>query len=244
MNEDSVPMTNGSEPNAEKPAMLVELSSLAKAAAGILTAMKPEVNLSSASSAENQSEMSMPSSSPQEDGVANQTTENVTKLKKGKKTMKTKSKAEKKLTMKRLLVRLDKVKTFERLIQKLDRWLADEKDVDRRTQLQNLRNRFQSTYDSQVIARALAEALAESNYVPPKKNFSGTSQLEHGRQVWIKAKFAEAYTLSMPKEQLDNLFVDKVVGGKVVVTVGDPNEAVAIRFPVSKMSLQVTKDAT
>lgn len=243
--------TVGVSPSAGKSASIVDLTSLASATAHILTALQSEEELP-AVSAESPSKTSENSSSVQVNVQASLTTEVVTTpeivvevTKTKEKIMKTKKpKAEKKMTVARMLQRLDKVQTFKRLSVKMTRWLEDEKDEARKADLTALRARFDAIISAQEDLYTATLGLQNLNYVPPKKNFSGTMQLEKGRHVWVKPKFAEAYTVAFGgTDAMENLFVDQTVGGKVVVSVGTPDEVVAFKLPIPKLHLQVTPNA-
>ncbi len=79
--------------------------------------------------------------------------------------------------------------------------------------------------------------LHEAGWVPPTGKPSVVSFVVD-KQVWLKQdKLSQYIEMGFTTDQLDNLFVKKIVGGKVVVSAGRNGKH---SFPVSKVDLQVS----
>jgi hypothetical protein len=145
----------------------------------------------------------------------------------------------------KMLARLERDQNFARLSATVGNWLGNEaENSGNKETLSKLVAELKEGETRRQLIVTLAQNLKDKNYVPPKKVVQGQLNLEHGRQIWLKPKFIEQYTAVLSPDALENLFVDKVDGGKVVVSVGNPDkEPVTIKHLVPKIALRVTQAA-
>jgi hypothetical protein len=89
--------------------------------------------------------------------------------------------------------------------------------------------------------KAELEKLHRSEWEPPKLSGGQALPIVAGTQVWIaplhRAEYAEVFDA---KDLDERLFVDKVVGGKMVVRIGDAKNP-KTRFFVAKSHITTTK---
>jgi hypothetical protein len=145
------------------------------------------------------------------------------------------------MAMQKLELRLTRTQLFDRLVERIGRWIADEaENSPNREALVALQQRCKTIKDTQAQLLADVQQLREKGYVPPKK--VPTVSLDHGRHVWIKPKYVTQFQAVLDQTALNNLYIDKVVGSKVVVSVGNPaTEPVTIKHLISKLQIAVTE---
>jgi hypothetical protein len=144
-------------------------------------------------------------------------------------------------SIQKMLNRLAKNTAYAKIAEKFTKWISDEaENSEYIEQLTQLRDAFTKLANDQVSAVAIVTELNTAGYVPPKKLIKFV--LEHGRRVWIKPKFVEQFQAVLSADAMGNLFVEKVTGGKVVVSVGDPDADVdTVKHLIPKMALSTTE---
>lgn len=141
----------------------------------------------------------------------------------------------------KMLNRVEKDTNFARLAAKVGKWQENEpENSEVAPKLKTLQDIFSLLAKEQANALNVIKNLQNANYVPPKPPVK--INLEHGRRIWIKAKYLEQYRQVLSVDAFENLFVDSVTGGKVVVAIGNPDkDAVTIKHLIPKIQLQVTE---
>lgn len=144
-------------------------------------------------------------------------------------------------SIQKLLYRLEKNTSFAMLAEKLSKWISDKaENSEHIVLLTQLRDTFTKLANEQAVAIKAVISLKEKNFVPAKKTVQFV--LEHGRHVWLKPKFVEQFQAVLSADAMGNLFVDSVTGGKVVVTVGDPDTTeAAAKHLIPKIALSTTE---
>ena len=144
--------------------------------------------------------------------------------------------------------RIEKITVFNALCKRVKNWMKNEAgDADPvNFQLKQLYEQASSIELLREKTLLSIKALVANGYVPSKKVTSGELKFEFGRQVWIKPKHIETYKEGGWDEKIfNNLFVHKVVKGRVFLSVGkpDPNGLSAAFPPVSVPKMHVTGTA-
>lgn len=141
----------------------------------------------------------------------------------------------------KMLQRVERDTNFARLAAKVDSWMKNEpENSEIAPKLKTLQDIFSLLAKEQANALNVIKNLQDAKYVPPKPPVK--INLEHGRHVWIKPKYVDQFRQVMSADALQNLFVDVVTGGKVVVAIGNPDsEAVTIKHLIPKIVLQVSE---
>lgn len=144
-------------------------------------------------------------------------------------------------SIQKMLNRLAKNTASAKLADKLTKWISDEaENSEHIEQLTKLRDAFTKLANDQISTLAIVTALNNAGYVPPKKLVKLV--LEHGNRVWIKPKFVAQFQAVLSADAMGNLFVEKVTGGKVVVSVGNPDsDADTVKHLIPKMALSTTE---
>jgi hypothetical protein len=126
---------------------------------------------------------------------------------------------------------------IDRQVKRAGRWEAQEPNEDIKNTLSQLHQAFNHVREQMAEdVMPLLKELSDSGYTPPKV---ATAAIDYApnRQVWIKPKLKAKYLeMDFTEEQLNNLFVVKVAGGKVMVRVGDNNNW---RIPIPKLHIAV-----
>ncbi|MGH9429380.1 MAG: hypothetical protein ACRD2L_24105 [Terriglobia bacterium] len=122
------------------------------------------------------------------------------------------------------LSRFKKITLHRTMLKRANIWFALEPKAEERERLDVLRKVLHSTVEMHAKAQEILGDLVTQNYAPAKKSTSGELQFKHGRKVWIKQKYLDIYIEAYPEEALQRLFVDKVVKGRVVLSVGEPDK--------------------
>ena len=130
------------------------------------------------------------------------------------------------------LQRVNKITVFRMLAKRLETWAGAESDPARKAHLANLRTTSEYIEKARVALATGFETLVDVKYVPPKKSTSGELKFEYGRQVWLKPKYKATYIEGgWTDDQLANLYVNKIVKGRVFVTMGLPDPNTPSPFP-------------
>lgn len=153
-------------------------------------------------------------------------------------THKVKGKAQ---SVQKMLMRVERDTNFARLAVKVNSWMKNEPENSATApKLKTLQDIFSLLAKEQANALNVIKSIQNDKYVPPKPPVK--INLEHGRHVWIKPKYVEQFRQVLSADALQNLFVDSITGGKVVVAIGNPDtEAVAVKHLIPKIALQVSE---
>lgn len=119
--------------------------------------------------------------------------------------------------------RFHKITLHSAMLKRVKGWVVLETNPDNKEKVAALENALQTAITAHNAAMSILDDLISNGYHPPKKSTSGELKFEHGRKVWIKSKYLDIYTEAYPEEALQKLFVDKVVKGRVVLSVGEPD---------------------
>lgn len=120
--------------------------------------------------------------------------------------------------------RLGKITVLGALAKRASNWAKMESDVEAKKAIAKLADRAALVEQGRQSILAQVMELVEAGYMPPKKSNSGELKFETGRQVWFKAKYVETYKEGgFTDMQLQNLYVSKVVKGRVFLSLGKPD---------------------
>lgn len=122
------------------------------------------------------------------------------------------------------LQRFQKLTLDHAMMKRVQGWVKLETHSLYKKQVESLHVSLQTMKGTHDLIIAELQMLVSGNYVPPKKSTSGELKFENGRKVWIKPKFMDIYLIAYPEEVLNRLFVDKVVKGRVVLSVDEPDK--------------------
>jgi hypothetical protein len=122
------------------------------------------------------------------------------------------------------LGRFKKLTLDHAMLKRVTSWLKLETKGNEKTELSALRAYLVTMCAAHTAVHDSLQGLNTHNYQPPKKSTSGELKFEQGRKVWIKPKFMDIYLIAYPEEVLQRLFVDKVVKGRVVLSVDEPDK--------------------
>lgn len=145
--------------------------------------------------------------------------------------------------LKKAIPRFGKVTIYNTMHSRVTSWHELEQDGEKKQQLSLLAKELAVANEAHHRAVKLMDVLATAEYQPPKKATSGELKFEHSRQVWIKSKFQHIYLAAYPAQVLETLFVDKTIEGRVVLSVGKPDEngSMTPRIVVPKIHIAGTK---
>lgn len=133
----------------------------------------------------------------------------------------------------KLLDRLSSLHTFERLSVKLKRWQSNEENADSKAKLQEICDKLAQLDKDRTEVVQLASTLQANGYKPPKRQGVAGLKFDEGKHVWLKPKFAGPFTKVYGEEVLKDLYVDTMIGGRVFVSLGKPEEG----MPTQKLAL-------
>jgi hypothetical protein len=122
------------------------------------------------------------------------------------------------------LARFKKLTLHHAMLKRVSSWHKLETASPKKEVLHEMCMELQHIKTAHAKVMQILSGMVATSYEPPKKSTSGELKFEQGRKVWIKPKFMDIYLIAYPEEVLQRLFVDKVVKGRVVLSVDEPDK--------------------